>query len=61
MKEERGNENEGSGVGGVFAKWENQEREPKSGAFHEEPSKGRGDGGAPPRAVVLAIRGLDVT
>lgn len=48
VKEERGDENEGSGVGGVFAKGENQEREPKSGAFHEEPSKGWGDGGAPP-------------
>lgn len=43
----------------MLAKWEEEEGEPKGGAFHEEPGQRWGDGGAPPWPVVLAIWGLE--
>ncbi|KAM1198356.1 hypothetical protein ACFX14_009942 [Malus domestica] len=42
----RGNEQKGFWVGRVVAGGEEEEGEPESWAFHEEPGEGRGHGGA---------------
>lgn len=58
--EEKGcDEKKGFWVGRVEAGGEEEEGEPKSWAFHEEPGQGRGHGGAPTWAAVLAIGGLE--
>lgn len=41
----------------MAAEGEEEEGEPEGGGFHEEPCHGWGEGGAPPWAVVLAVRG----
>ncbi|KAJ6968794.1 hypothetical protein NC653_036692 [Populus alba x Populus x berolinensis] len=58
VEEEGGHENESFGIGEVLAIGEEEECEPKSGAFHEDPSQGWRDCRTPPWTVVLPIRGL---
>lgn len=57
MEEKRGDEDECTWVSAVSAVGEEEKSEPYGGALHETPGQWRRDGGAPPRAVVLAVRG----
>lgn len=59
VEEIEGDDDEGERVRRVAAERVEENSEPKGRAFHEEPSEGWGESGAPARAGVLAVWGCE--